>query len=113
MGHLDVLNCGLGHIRLTATGDDPIEKERFRRCVLDMLHRGYSLFLEKPDGGLIPVRSFDAESAAYIISDVPGIPEEWESTISTKEVPKSTKGRTKKVPADKAKGVAIGRSSGG
>jgi hypothetical protein len=119
VGTLEVLNVGLGHVTVTFGKDDPVERERARRMVEDMLRRGYSLFIER-EGALVPVRGFDAGAAAYIVTDVPA--PTTESQVVTEAGafchcgrPKGHRGahRKTRVPVAEAKVVAIGRSAGG
>lgn len=48
MGRLDVLSTGRGHLRLEIPQNDELEAEKAARIVVDMLARGYSIFVERP-----------------------------------------------------------------
>ena len=108
-GHLDILNCHDGHMKLTFEKDDPTEVERAKRVIRDMLRRGYSLFIEH-EGRLVPVRSFNEKTACYIIAAGPTDQQE-----SYREPKKQTKkkSRKKSVPIRKAKATAIAPTAGG
>jgi hypothetical protein len=70
-GTLDVLNCCAGHMSFSFDNGDPLELERAKRVVTDMLKRGYALFIEDKDGKLAKVKKFDPKRAEYIIADGP------------------------------------------
>jgi hypothetical protein len=91
-GTLDVLNCGEGHLSLKFDKDKPEEVEKARKCVEDMLKRGYSIFVDTP-GGLLRVETFDPATDEYIVSDGPE--------------------KKKRVPAAKTKATAVGATAGG
>lgn len=137
-GKIDVLNTGHGHLELKCDPANPVEMDRAKRAVADMLRRGYVLFVEGGDGALIRVEQFDEKHGKYIVSDVPGalewkVPEELKpigeailaSAAETRPVDevqgpgpvieKKKPGRKPKVsvPMEKAKVTAIGRSAGG
>ena len=67
-GYLSVLNVGAGDIKLNFNSSDPMEVERARRIVNDMLQRGYVIFVEDDDG-MHRVESFDEKTDTYIIAD--------------------------------------------
>lgn len=137
-GNLEILNTGHGDLKLSFNPDNPIERDRAKRAVQDMLRRGFVLFIEGGDGKLTRVESFDEATCSYIIADVPGFtpsPEmkaigeailkapkeivEDESggvaVIESVQTPQEKRVRKGKiaVPAHKAKATAIGRSAGG
>jgi len=66
---LDILNTGRGHAEVTFDHQDPIELERGKRIIEDMLRRGYLLFIQGDDGAVVRVESFDGERGRYIIGD--------------------------------------------
>lgn len=68
---LDVLNCGAGDISLVFNANDPMEVERAKRIVQDMLRRGYALFVTGTDGKLTKVNAFDEKLGVYLIADGP------------------------------------------
>lgn len=69
-GTLDILNCGAGHLELKLTDKDPIEIERAKRIIQDMLKRGYALFIHGKDKALIRVKKFDPKKLVYVIADL-------------------------------------------
>jgi hypothetical protein len=108
-GQIDVLNVGSGHLELHYNLNDPVELERAKRAVEDMIKRGFILFVHGQDEKLMRVESFDAQKNVYVIGDVPGA--EALTEVST---PMKKKGRpVREVPAASAKVTAIGRSAGG
>jgi hypothetical protein len=103
MGSLDVLNCGAGHLRFDFDKDDPQEAERAKRVIQDMISRGYSLFIEQPDGGgLVKVEGFDAATSSYIISDAPEPVKK-----------RGGKGKKRRVPMTGSKATGVGPTAGG
>lgn len=109
---LDILNVGAGHMELRFD-KDPMELERAKRIITDMLKRGYVLFVEGKDQKLQRVQAFDPEKMVYLIADL------GEETVPVPEVgsaPPATKrkGRPRKeVPIASVRATALGRSSGG
>jgi hypothetical protein len=98
-GTLDILNCGAGHLKFSFDGSDPLEIEKAKRVIEDMLRRGYALFVEV-DGELHKAEGFDPETTSYIISEG--------ADPSAKR-----KGRKRKVPAGSARATGVGPTSGG
>lgn len=98
-GTLDILNCGAGHLKLSFDKDKPEEVEKAKTAVQDMLKRGYTIFIEVPDGrckdgkGLRPVKEFDPATNEYIV-----------------EAPGSS---SERVPAEKAKASGVAPIAGG
>lgn len=92
-GQLDILNVGAGHIEIKFDANDPIEATRAKRIIIDMLTRGYALFIEGKDRTLCRVHRFIAESGTYIIADGPGVPDEAEeitpATLAPAPVPQA------------------------
>lgn len=117
---IDILNCGRGHAEVHFDNGDPVELERGKRIIEDMLRRGYVLFIEGADKALIRVESFNAERGTYIIAegplyagDQPAVIEP-EATAAAPGVPSKRKpGRPREVDIAKVKTTAIARSAGG
>lgn len=130
---LDILNTGHGHAEVHFDNNDPIELERGKRIIEDMLRRGYLLFIEGDDGKVVRVESFCAKTGRYIIGDCalyagaeplhsepeapnPAQTEERPSTGEFTPIkrgrgrPRKTKGA---VPMEKVRATAMGRSAGG
>jgi hypothetical protein len=103
-GYLDVLSCHRGHLHINFDKADPLEAERAKRVIKDMMRRGYSLFVET-EGGLRKVTKFDPETESYVIADGPEKPAE-----TTK---KRGAYRTRKVRMQDAKVTGVGPTSGG
>lgn len=115
---LDILNTGKGHAEVNFSIEDPIELERGKRIIEDMLRRGYLLFIHGDDGKMIRVESFDAKSSRYIIGDgalyAGSEPLEPQTTEEPASEPKR-RGRPRKaaVPMTSVRATSIGRSAGG
>lgn len=119
-GELSVLNCGKGDIRIKLDKDNPIDIARAKRMIQDMLRRGYLLAIERSDGKLVPVESFDAEAGEYIIvegalySGGEDPPPVNEAEAGEKPEPKK-RGRPAKtrVPMANARATAVPMTAGG
>lgn len=140
---IESLACGAGDIKLTWKADDPMEVERAKRVVVDMLRRGYALFIQGADGTMTRVAAFDEKTGCYLIAAGPEFQEpspeparvtgnvdaalETKSTLGGKGEypdktsdpgagipPKRGRGRPRKaIKMKDAKVVAVGRSAGG
>lgn len=97
-GSLDVLNCAAGHLTFDFDKGDPAEVERAKRVVEDMLRRGYTIFVETPEG-LAKVEAFDPGTAHYVISDVPAA--------------RGKRGPKKRVPMTGSRATATAPTGGG
>lgn len=124
-GTLELLNVGAGHIKVSMNNTDPVERERAKAMVTDMLQRGYAIFVEIEDGELAPVKRFDPKKEAYIITDVPRpvktdtsiaspvtVSDSFVSTTPTTPTRKN-KRKEREVSMVKGKATAVGRSAGG
>lgn len=118
---IDILNTGTGHTEIRFNNGDPIEVERARRVVVDMLRRGYVLFVHEGDR-VLRVESFDSAKDVYIIAEGPlysgddDRPPITDPVGAASEPPAKRKGRpprTREVPLTEGKVTAIGRSAGG
>lgn len=119
---IDILNCGAGHAEISFATGDPIELERGKRIIEDMLRRGYVLFIEGDDKALIRVVEFNAAKGTYIIADGPlyagDQPDpqapELPATSDAATSPKRGRGRPRReVAIGSVKTTAIARSAGG
>lgn len=129
---LDVLNCKLGDLKLQFDKDNPVELDRARRAVKNMLRGGFVIFAEV-DGKLRRVEDFDEATDSYVIIDVPSTtpepPAQPESqhaaatgsgdTGPTEPVEPQQRGRPgrkpgkRKLPAADTKATAIAPRAGG
>ena len=124
MGEIGILNVGAGDTKLTFDPAKPEEAKRAAQAVTDMLRRGYAILVEvgKNDKGPLYQRAtaFDPDTHEYIIV---GAPEEAVD-VKSEDLPKPVPARRKKkalkdvkpakrVPAAKARAVAVSRSAGG
>lgn len=130
---IDILNCGTGHTEVRIDRSNPIEIARAKRVIMDMLRRGYVLFVEGADGTLIRVENFDAEKGVYIIGDLgepPASASPMPLQVTQESVPlpdpliihppgekpqRRGRGRPRKteVPMDQVRTTAIARTAGG
>lgn len=106
---IDALSTGAGDIKLCWNANDPMEVERAKRVVEDMLKRGYALFIQDGEK-LIKVRKFDKKKGEYLIAT--------NAQIDPVKAEKVTAARPKDPPVEavkmsKAKVVAVGRTAGG
>lgn len=118
-GEVGILNVGAGDTKLSFDKSNPVERDRAKRIVQDMLKRGYALLIEvgRRKGEPIYQRAhgFDPETSEYIIM---GGPDE-DIEIGVDQQAKDLAAKTKKqrtqrrVPADKVRAVAVGRVAGG
>lgn len=121
IGQVSILNVSDGDTKLTFDNKDPVEVSRASRIVKNMLRQGYVLFVD-PKGGDNYERAldFDERTNEYIIADFD--PEggddgqeepKGQAEKAAKPARKKAGKKTKRVPAQKAKGVAVGRTAGG
>lgn len=107
--YLDVLQVGRGHLRLTVDSADPVEVERARWLIEDMLRRGFAIFVENDDGTASRVKGFDPEHMTYIVGDGPD-----DAEAAPADPAPAKKGRhLRQVPVATAKATAVGRTAGG
>ena len=122
-GAIDVLNVGLGHLKLSYNAKDPIERDRAKRMIEQMFQRGYALFVEIKKGDFRRVERFDPKHDTYILGDVPaGSEADVALAAPPPELcrcgrPAGHRGPHLKdkraVPATKARATAVGRTAGG
>jgi hypothetical protein len=95
-GTVDILNTGAGHMQLRFDKSDPIEADRARRVVTDMLRKGFALFveigeLEPGRPNMVRVEAFDAERDVYVIADVPTeIQGDWDAEVEAARAGRGT-----------------------
>jgi len=132
-GTVGILNVGAGDIRLSFDKSNPAERIRAARIVKDMLRRGFALLIEVDvDGEKKFTRAidFDENVCEYVIADFDGAtaelhdqeeahgqeeqsPPSVETTGGT-SAPRTKRANTKKrVAAEGARAVAVGRTAGG
>ena len=118
-GTVDVLNCNLGHLTVKFAPDDPIETERAKRIIEDMLRRGYALFIEDDAKKLHKVKKFDASKCEYIIADGPlyagdpNEPEQKATPTPDEEKPRLSERTKRRIPAGKTRLTGIAPTAGG
>lgn len=128
-GIVEILSVGEGDTKLSFDKSNPVERERAKRIVTDMLRRGYAILVQVGGTDLEPLyrraREFDPETCEYVIA---GGPEDVVDLSAEKPErdPDAPYGRRKdgspakkrggyhrRVSADKARAVAVGRVAGG
>ena len=67
---LDVLNVGLGDLKLRFNPDDAADVERAQSTIEALLRQGYAICIEKADGRYARVKRFDRANDCYIVSEV-------------------------------------------
>lgn len=112
-----MLNVGAGDLRFSFDPSDPVECDRARRVVLDMLGRGYVLFVEV-GGELRKAVGFDPSANAYVVTDVPGDgapPPPHDALGAPGATAPRRRGRPRKVlvPAADADATAVAPTAGG
>lgn len=116
-GELIVLNTGAGELRFSFDKDDPVETERARRTVEDMLQRGYVLMVNMTRRGkttTIRAKGFDAKTDEYIIATdalYAGDPATGADAVAPAKTGQRKRGS--RVKAKNVNAIAIGRSAGG
>ena len=117
-GDLEVLNVAAGDMKFSFNSDDPLEVARAERVVVDMLRRGYLLFVET-DGKLHRATEFDAATHEYIIADGADPHAEDSATAETGQEQAKSKRSAKKKPAKRkvkaasCKATAVAPTAGG
>lgn len=114
-GELSVLNCTAGDIRIKFDKDNPVDVERSKRMISDMLRRGYILVVEV-DGKPVICKEFDPERCEYIVAEGAfypgGVPAPSEVVTEPEPLPKRGKGR-RGVPMKSAKATGVPPMGGG
>ena len=128
IGEIGILSVGAGDTKLSFNSKNPAEAIRAKRIVTDMLRRGYALLVEIDDGKggkhYARATAFDENTCEYIIADFdPTASEEHPGDVQAKPAaaPRAEgrpagkkKGRpVTRIPAARAKAVAVGRTAGG
>lgn len=109
-GLLEVLNVGLGDLKVTFNKHDAAETAKARRMIEKLMRDGYAILVAGTDGTYSRVQGFDPATDSYIVA---------EETTSAGETPAAPTGKrrgrppTKKVSAHGSKAVAVARTAGG
>jgi hypothetical protein len=115
-GTVAILNVGAGDTKLTFDRKDPKARKHAARVVADMLRRGYAILIQVGTRKGQPLyqraRAFDPEKCEYIIA---GTPDETIDIGAPAQAPagKGRQARTTRVPAERARAVAVARTAGG
>ena len=116
-GRLDILNVGMGDLKLRWNAGDEADIAKAQATVEHLLKQGYALCIEKPDGTYARVKRFDREADAYVVS---AVGTGAEVTLEEPDPAKPKRGRPpkrkvveEKHPRTKTKATAVGPSAGG
>jgi hypothetical protein len=133
IGELSLLNVGTGDTKISFDPEGPPEdRATAAALVKDMIRRGYAVLVEvgKDDKGPLYRRAldFDEETTEYIVAGLPEdlmapethtgrtrvkAPAESNAPKKTKGGKSARRGSTRRVPAGRAKAVAVPRTAGG
>src|SRR6266567_3435839 len=107
-GMLEVLSVGKGDLKIEI-GDSNKDRADAQRLIEEMLRKGYTLFVETPDGPL-KVTRFLPDVMAYVVVDTPDMAPE-PAGPEAEPVPKRQR-KLRTVPVAGSKTTAIGRTAG-
>lgn len=115
MGEIGILNVGAGDTKLSFDPKNKAETKRAAGIVKDMIRRGYAILVQVGENDKGPLyqraHDFDETTAEYIIA---GGPENMEIPDVKKPASPPRKGKAAtRIPATKAKAVAVARTAGG
>lgn len=106
MGSLSILNAGAGDLKLSFNKRNKQEAEHAKVVIVDMLRRGYALFVEE-NGEYIRVNKFDPQRGVYVITNIDTSQEQSKTPTSTRKRGQKT------LPMEETTAVAVARSAGG
>lgn len=107
---IDALSTGAGDIKLCWNANDPMEVERAKRVIEDMLKRGYALFIQSEGGKLTKVKRFKPDTCEYVIAAGATIDPELARAV---EKARPADPPEAAVKMSRSKVIAVGRSAGG
>ena len=108
-GEISILSVGRGDIKINFASDDPDEIEHAKNVIIDMLKRGYMLFIEV-DGKHVRVKDFDPKTNEYILK-IDKRSKLWRNKVAAQDKPK--KEIIERIPAKKVRGTAVAPTGGG
>ncbi len=106
-GEISILSVGRGDIKINFASDNPEEVEHAKSVIMDMLKRGYMLFVNI-NGKHARVKDFDPSTNEYILK-IDKRSKLWRD----RDGKNNDKSTTKRVPANKVSGTAVAPTSGG
>lgn len=112
-GALEILNVGLGDLKLTFNKHSEAERARAQRTIEKLLREGYAILIERGDGTYQRAHGFDPEQDAYVLMEPT---EDRPPTADDVEPqPEKKRGRPRKtlVKREEARATAVARSAGG
>ena len=124
MGTMTILTVGDGDTKLSFDPTKPQELKHAKKVVEDMLKRGFAILVEVGEKDGAPLyqraRGFDPKTAEYIIVGAPDDEEAQEEAPAAKPARQRRKAagakrrpRQRRVKANDANAVAVGRTAGG
>ena len=109
---LGILNVGDGDTKISFDPENPLELERSKKIVEELIKRGFAIVVQVGEQNGEPVyqrvKAFDAETCEYIIFGDPPLAE-----VIADPVPKKRRGRSRRLSAATTPAVAVSRSAGG
>lgn len=110
-GQLAVLSVGRGDMKVDFNSDNPEEVEEARTVVMDMLSRGYLIFINV-DGEQVRVHDFDPKTDEYIIK-IDKRTRLWKNRDKDEEPEEPRKPSKQRVSAKKSSGTSFAPTGGG
>jgi len=112
-GSVGILNVGAGDTKLSFDPKNPVERERAKKIVLDMLRRGYALLVQVGTKNGEPIyqraKGFDPKTCEYVIAG--GLDEGID--LGAEYRPPAKRGRPARIKAETTRAVSVGRMAGG
>lgn len=118
-GEVGILNVGSGDTKLLFDKDNPVETERAKGIVQDMLKRGYAILVQvgEKDGEPLFQRAkgFDPATCEYIIASGPDEVIDLHQDPALVAVGKrqGRQPKERRIKAGKTRAVSVARISGG
>jgi hypothetical protein len=101
-GVLEVLNAGLGDVKVTFEGKSPYEIANDILMIRDMMKQGYAIMVQLEDGSYKRVRSVNEKHQTYVIR-----------TEKSEKAERKSKKAPTQVPVATTRATSVGRSAGG
>lgn len=122
-GDLQILSVGEGDTTYSFNAESAAERAKAKKIVEDILKKGYAIFVTvgdlKGEPMYVRAKSFDPVTGEYLIFGLSDEEleemKEGKPRVAKKKVgrPRKKKASAKRVPATKARAVAVARSAGG
>lgn len=108
-GVLEILNVGLGDMRITWNRHDDAEVARAQEMIENLLRQGYAILVLQEDGTYQRAAGFDREHDAYIIAER----NEQAAEVPTEAETPAPRRRGRRIPRATSSATAVARSAGG